>query len=190
MPEKRNIILFFLIVLMSGSFWLGSSFLVKDKPLKILQLEDKQSGLNENLISAQILASQLDRVYTLFQENLALSQADSLADDASLPFLNGLTDILNSLDIELLSIKPRERNRKGNYFKVPYLLTIKCTYKQFGKFIAEMERSPRLIMIDEFEVKNGYERIKLRTDEEELRYQEFMVNLSTITLVKTKTKVS
>ena len=45
-------------------------------------------------------------------------------------------------------------------------------------------------MIDEFEVKNGYERIKLRTDEEELRLQEFMVNLSTITLVKSKSKVS
>ena len=49
-------------------------------------LEEEQQELNENLISAQILASQLDRVFTLFQENLALSKADSLADDASLPF--------------------------------------------------------------------------------------------------------
>ena len=119
-----------------------------------------------------------------------MSQADSLADDASLPFLNGLTDILNSLDIELLAIKPRDRNKKGNYFKAPYIITIQCTYKQFGEFLAEMERSPRLIIIDEFEVKNGYERIKLRTDEEELRLQEFMVNLSTITLVKSKSKLS
>ena len=54
-------------------------------------LEEEQQELNENLISAQILASQLDRVFTLFQENLALSKADSLADDASLPFLNNLT---------------------------------------------------------------------------------------------------
>ena len=67
---------------------------------------------------------------------------------------------------------------------------IQCTYEQFGEFLAEMERSPRLIMIDEFEVKNGYERIRSRTDEDELAFQEFTVKLSTITLVKSKTKVS
>ncbi len=61
--------------------------LIGDKPLQISVLEDEQGELNENLISAQILASQLDRVFTLFQENLALSQMDSLAEDASLPFL-------------------------------------------------------------------------------------------------------
>ncbi|SVC51809.1 uncharacterized protein METZ01_LOCUS304663, partial [marine metagenome] len=90
MAEKRNIILFSVIIVMSLSYWAFSSLLIGDKPLTILELEDQQTDLNENLISAQILASQLDRVYTLFQENLALSQADSLADDASLPFLNGL----------------------------------------------------------------------------------------------------
>mgnify|MGYP001403336335 CR=1 FL=1 len=190
MSEKRNIIFFIIIIVMSLFYWTSSKLLIGDKPIIILELEDKQNNLNENLISAQILASQLDRVYTLFQENLALSQADSLADDASLPFLNGLTDILNSLEIELLAIKPRDRNKKGNYFKVPYELTIQCSYKQFGEFLAEMERSPRLIMIDEFEVKNGYERIRSRTNEEELSLQEFIVKLSTITLVKSNVKVS
>ena len=111
MAEKRNIILLILTVVMSIGYWTGSKLLIGNKPLTILELEDKQNDLNENLISAQILASQLDRVYTLFQENLALSQADSLADDASLPFLNGLTDILSSLEIELLSIKPRDRKK-------------------------------------------------------------------------------
>jgi hypothetical protein len=43
--------------------------------------------------------------------------------------------------------------------------------------------------VDEFEVKNGIERIKANTEEERLIYQEFVVNLSTITLVKSKSKV-
>ena len=71
-----------------------------------------KTELNENLISAQILASQLDRVFTLFQENLALSKVDSLADDANLPFLNNLTDILDELDITLMGIKPKPREDK------------------------------------------------------------------------------
>ena len=73
-------------------------------------------------------------------------------------------------------------------YGAPYIITLECSYDQFGKFLTEIERSPRLITIDEFEVKNGIERIKANTDEERLLFQEFVVNLSTITLVKSKNK--
>lgn len=188
MAEKRNIILFSCLIVMSLSYWISASFLIGEKPFEIRVLEEEQQELNENLISAQILASQLDRVFTLFQENLALSKADSLADDANLPFLNNLTDMLEGLDIKLLGIKPKPRIDKITYFKAPYIITLECSYDQFGKFLTEIERSPRLITIDEFEVKNGIERIKANTDEEKLLYQEFVVNISTITLVKSKNK--
>ena len=190
MPEKRNIILFGALILLTISYWASASVLIGEKPFEIRLLEEEQEELNENLISAQILASQLDRVFTLFQENLALSKADSLADDASLPFLNNLTDILDDLDIKLLGIKPKPRVDKITYFKSPYLITLECTFEQFGMFLSEIERSPRLITVDEFEVKNGIERIKVSTEEEKLLEQEFVVNLSTITLVKSKSKVS
>ena len=188
MAEKRNIVLFGCLIVLSLSYWLSASFLIGEKPFEITVLEEEHQELNENLISAQILASQLDRVFTLFQENLALSKADSLADDASLPFLNNLTDMLEDLDIKLLGIKPKPRIDKITYFKAPYIITLECSYDQFGKFLTEIERSPRLITIDEFEVKNGIERIKANTDEERLLFQEFVVNLSTITLVKSKNK--
>ena len=190
MAEKRNIILFGSLILLTITYWVSSSILIDDKPLRIQILEEEQEELNENLISAQILASQLDRVFTLFQENLALSKADSLADDANLPFLNNLTDMLDDLDIRLLGIKPKSRIDKMTYLKAPYLITLECTFDQFGKFLAEVERSPRLITIEEFEVKNGIDRIKANTDEDNLIFQEFSVNLSTITLVKSKSKVS
>ena len=189
MAEKRNIILFGSMILLTLSYWVSASLLIGEKPFEIRVLEEEQQELNENLISAQILASQLDRVFTLFQENLALSKADSLADDASLPFLDNLTDMLEDLDIKLLGIKPKPRIDKITYFKAPYIITLECSYDQFGKFLSELERSPRLITIDEFEVKNGIERIKANTEEEKLIYQEFVVNLSTITLVKSKSKV-
>ena len=190
MAEKRNIILFGALVLLTLSYWVSASVLIGEKPFEIRVLEEEQQELNENLISAQILASQLDRVFTLFQENLALSKSDSLADDANLPFLNNLTDMLDELEIKLLGIKPKPRVDKITYFKAPYIITLECTFDQFGKFLSEVERSPRLISVDEFEVKNGIERIKANTEEDKLMEQEFVVNLSTITLVKSKSKVS
>ena len=190
MPEKRNTMLFGALLILTLSYWISSSFMIGDKPFQITLLEDEETELNENLISAQILASQLDRVFTLFQENLALSKMDSLADDANLPFLNNLTDILDDLDITLMGIKPKPREDKRTYLKAPYLITLECTFEQFGKFLSEIERSPRLITVDEFEVKNGIERIKANTEEDKLIDQEFVVALSTITLVKSKSKVS
>ena len=190
MAERRNIFLFGALIFLTLTFWVSASALIGEKPFEIRILEDEQTDLNENLISAQILASELDRVFTLFQENLALSKADSLADDANLPFLDNLTDMLADLDIKLLGIKPKPRVDKKTYFKAPYIITLECTYDQFGQFLSEIERSPRLITLDEFEVKNGIERIKQNIDEEDLMNQEFVVNLATITLVKSKSKVS
>ena len=190
MAEKRNTFLFVAVIVLSFSYWVSASMLIGDKPFQIRILEEEQEELNENLISAQILASQLDRVFTLFQQNLALSKADSLADDASLPFLDNLTDMLEELDIKLLGIKPKPRIDKMTYLKAPYIINLECSYEQFGKFLAEIERSARLVTVDEFEVKNGIERIKANTEEEKLIFQEFTVNLSTITLVKSKSKAT
>ena len=70
MAEKRNIILFGSMILLTLSYWVSASLLIGEKPFEIRVLEEEQQELNENLISAQILARQLDRVFTLFQENL------------------------------------------------------------------------------------------------------------------------
>ena len=188
MAEKRNIILFGAIIFLTIGYWTSSAFFIGEKPFEIKLLEQEETELNENLISAQILASKLDRVYTLFQENLALSQQDSLAEDASLPFLNTLTDILDDLDIQLLGIKPKDRESKGDYYKSTYVITIECTYDEFGKFLAEIESSPRLITLNEYEVKNGIERVKTNVSEDDLLEQVFELNLATITLVKSRTR--
>ena len=121
MAEKRNTLLFGALILLSISFWVSASALIGEKPFEIRVLEEEQTELNENLISAQILASELDRVFTLFQENLALSQADSLADDANLPFLDNLTDMLDDLDIKLLGIKPKSRVDKKTFYSAEKL---------------------------------------------------------------------
>ena len=54
MAEKRNLILLGVVVLLSISFFMGSSMLIGEKPLTIKMLEQEQEELNENLISAQI----------------------------------------------------------------------------------------------------------------------------------------
>ena len=128
-------------------------------------------------------------VYTLFEENLALSKQDSLADDASLPFMKNLMEMVNIHGITLLNIKPKPRVEKVKYIAAPYEIIMQCTYEQLGKFLSDLEKSPRLVTIDEFNVKNGIERIKSNASEMDLREQIIQIHLSTLTMVKSKTKV-
>ena len=88
----------------------------------------------------------------------------------------------------MLGIKPKDRESKGDYYKSPYVITIECSYDVFGKFLAEIERSPRLITINEYEVKNGVERVKTNVTEDDLLEQVFELNLATITLVKSRAR--
>ena len=80
----------------------------------------KQTEINEQFISAKILAEKLDQVYTLFSENLALSVADSLAEDSSLPFLKSLTDIMIKYDIIIKKLN-RDSERKWENITVPHM---------------------------------------------------------------------
>jgi len=178
-----------ILVILTASFWLNVKWLLGDKPLILKSMELEQQKLNEQLISAQILAKKLNQVYTLFDENLALSRQDSLAEDASLPFLKQLNNTMDNLGITLMNVKPKPRIEKANYIQTPYELTVKCTYDQLGKFMADIERSSRLITISEFYVKNGIERVKRTTSEEELMNQIVEIHLYTLTMVKSNPKV-
>jgi Tfp pilus assembly protein PilO len=190
MMAKRNGIFALLVTFLTAGFWANQTWVIADKPEGLLDLEDELVELNEQLISAQILASRVEQVYTLFERNLALSKQDSLADDASLPFLKSLMKMMNGHGITLLNIKPKPRIEKTNYIAAPYEVIMKCSYDELGKFMAELEKSPRLVTIDEFHVKNGIERIKSNASEMDLREQIIEIHLSTLTMVKSKTKVS
>ena len=60
-------------------------------------------------------------------------------------------------------------------------MKIKCTYENLGKFLTEIEQSPRLVEINKFAVKNGLERIKRRHNEEDLLYQVVDLDLKIMT---------
>lgn len=189
MMAKRNGIFALLTIMLSFGFWVSHAWMISEKPSDLFDLEDELIELNEQLISSQILASRVEDVYSLFEENLALSKQDSLADDASLPFMKNLMEMVNMHGITLLNIKPKPRIEKTKYIAAPYEIIMQCTYEQLGKFMSDLEKSPRLVTVDEFQVKNGIERIKSNASEMDLREQIIELHLSTLTMVKSKIKV-
>ena len=47
MAEKRNIILFGALIVLTISYWLSSTFFIADKPFEIKLLEQEETELNE-----------------------------------------------------------------------------------------------------------------------------------------------
>jgi Tfp pilus assembly protein PilO len=186
---KRNITGYILLLLfLLGMGWTYNEVVIT-KPAKIERLETELRFQQEKLISAQILASELDKVASLIEQNLAASARDSLAADASLPFLNTLIQTLNELNCELVTLKahPRDRTVSG-YIRTPYTVAFRGSYKQFGEFINLMEKSPRLVTLDFFKIDNNLTQLNFARTFEDLKVHDFVVKLSTMTLVRSDSR--
>ena len=181
---KRNYILIAILSFSTILFWVELSFIFGNKHDTILDLKGEQKNANEKLISTKIIASGLDRVYTLFEKNLAKNRNDAINQEASIDFLDELTDIVNKNDIKLINIKPKSKVKRGKYTYIPYEIEIKCSYDNFAKFVSDLEKNGRLINIDGFRYFNKMDKVSSKKDLATILENKIEMKISTITLNK------
>jgi len=182
---KRNLILLALLVLFGGAAWGYQSWVYAKYPSKIRQL-DRTQLRDEKLISAQIIHQQLDLVANLIEKNLAISKSDSLAEDASLPFMEYITGIMRDLEIRLMKLEPGKKSARLDYVRTPYTLTLECSYEDLGKFINQLEKSERLITVEQFEIDNAVRKSGAQAEKAsgDLSSKVIVLRVSTLTLIK------
>ena len=100
-----------------------------------MDLELDQKKANEKFITAQLLSSSLNRVYQMFVNNLSINKKGKSEKNNSIDFLNYITDLLNKLEIKIVSIKPKTSEKRGKNLYNPYEIGIKSSYENFGKFM-------------------------------------------------------
>jgi len=183
---KRNIILLSLTIIFIISSLLLRTIVYSNKPEEVIDLEGIQKSANERYITAQILSQSLDNVYRLFEVNLASNKNDKLNEEASVDFINTLTDILYQLKVDVIEIKPLEKYKSGKYTYIPYRLKLACDFEKFGKLASELERNERLITISEFEYNNSPENVRRSSALTELPNSIIEMEIATITLNKSK----
>lgn len=182
---KKNLILLLIAIIFGGGFWLYYNMVYPKIPAEIENLDRKIRAENEKLISAEILAQEMKLVAELIEKNIATSAQDSLAEDASMPFLNYLTGILRNLDIKLISLEPKKRRTQVDHIKTPYAMSVECSYKKFGKLVTELEKSERLISVESFMVDNGFRKAAAFGSEKRAPEDRvFEMEISTLTLIK------
>jgi len=161
---KKNIILSGLLLIFILAFWVYYKNVIEPQPMTIVMLQDKLAEKKRQLLSAQIISKNLQSVNDLIQFNLVEDLSDSLAQSASIPFLKYLTGIMDDLDIILISMKPLDIIKQDQYsetnfidqeyIEIPYSMDILASYQQFGKFLEEIEKNPRLIKVTRIQMEN------------------------------------
>ena len=180
----RTVILVTFSVLIFSAIQIGNNYYFNEKPDIIMDLGIDQKKANEKFITAQLLSSSLNRVYQIFIQNLTFNNKRKSEKNDSIDFLNYLTNVLNKLEIKILSIKPKSSEKRGKNLYNPYEIDIKSSYEKFGKFITQLEQTTRLIEIEEITLNNGLERIRSTNRGEQLQTQDYTLIISTISLNK------
>ena len=164
-------------------FIIQNIFFVSEKPATIIGLEKTSKSTQERFNAASILSSELKRMYNIFETNL-VTKDNQIDKEASIEFLESLTDIIETLNIAILSIKPQKKVKKVKYIYIPYDLDVRCSYEQFGKLISALETNERLIQIDEFKLLNNVEKISKRKGLTDLMNHNIEMKISTISINK------
>jgi len=186
---NRNVILLIVTLLFISLNYILVSFFFTSKIDLIEELEEEQKIVNEKYITAQILSEELDNVYSVFEQNLASNKNDPKNKESNMLFLKDLTDILEKLEIKLIQIEPGGKKRKGLLTLIPYTMELKCNYEEIGKLVTELEASNRLITVDEIIIKNGIEKIKKNSNNQDaINDVKTILAINTVTLNKPKQK--
>jgi hypothetical protein len=135
------------------------------QPKRLAELKYQIEEKNKQLLAAQILAEQREAVTQLIKNNLISAPDDSLAEKASVPFLEFLTATMDKLDIRLVSIAPMDviaaedpgTQVVRDYLQVPYEIKVIASYEELGRFLDVMEKSPQLIRLAAMTVNNDIE---------------------------------
>jgi Tfp pilus assembly protein PilO len=179
----KNLIFGIIISLFAIIFVIENNFFVSEKPSTIRGLEKISKSTQERFNAASILSTGLTRMYNIFNSNL-VTKDNQIDKEASMEFLESLTDIIENLNIAVLGIKPQKKVKNGKYTYIPYDLDIRCSYEQFGKLIHKLETNDRLIQIDEFKLQNNVEKISKRKGLSNLMNHNIDMKISTISINK------
>lgn len=181
---KKTLIALLILLIFGGGHYIYQRVVYSELPREIRQLDKTIARENEKLIAAQIIASELQQVTRLIEGNLALSLKDSLAEDASMPFMDYVTDLLDEMDVRLVRIQPGQRIRLADYIKTPYTLDVEASYANMVNFLNSLEKSDRLVTVEKFDLANSVKRSEESVKRGDIDKRPLAITISTLTLLK------
>jgi len=97
-----------------------------------------------------------------------------------------ITSIMDNLKIKLVKLEPGKKSARLDYVRTPYTLTLEASFEKLGKFINQLEKSERLITVEQFEIDNAVRKSGAQAEKAggDLSAKSIVLRISTLTLIK------
>ncbi|TRZ48987.1 hypothetical protein D4Q80_02845 [bacterium] len=135
----------FLNIAVSIIFLIIANGIYKSQNLTAVKLgKDREVEIKKNAALAAISA--LEKKVGLYKNFLNKKDLSSI--------INNISNIANESQIKIISIRPQNEKDQGDYIKYPFSLSITAKdYHQLGLFIAKLESSPDIYIVESIAVR-------------------------------------
>ncbi len=120
---------------------------------------DQLKRLNQEVVKSrsQFLGSQIPpekmaKIKEIIAQNTIDELVENSEEDHASEALGRLMATLKELEIELLSITPKQVLPSGLVLSSPYIMELRCDYHRFARLLEAIERSNDLMEINEFDL--------------------------------------
>jgi len=149
MRKKR----FFIIAAFFVLLFLAEDWVVYRPGVSRLKRLNRQvSEARSQFLGSQIPPQKLARIKEIIAQNTIQGLAEKNGEDHASEALGRLMATLRELEIELLSITPKEVLPSGTVLSSPYVMELRCDYHRFAQLLEAIERSSDLMEIEQFEL--------------------------------------
>lgn len=166
---KFSGVLIALVVILGILLAVGDKMYLSEVTDRFKEIEKQRIVTSNKLTTAKIVHENLNHVYELVTENMVFSdQVDSVTHETK--FFTFITQCINDLKLELMSVKPVKPVTKGLVTNYGYDIEVVGDFFKFGELCSKFENSRRIISVDKYQVvldqkeekdESGYKTIKV-----------------------------
>jgi hypothetical protein len=119
---------------------------------RLERLNRQVAEARSQFLGTQIPPQKLARIKEIIVQNTIHGLTEKDGEDHASEALGRLMATLKELEIELLSITPKQAVPSGSILSSPYVMELRCDYRRFALLLEAIERSNDLMEIDHFEL--------------------------------------
>lgn len=141
-----------ILVLLGALLIAGDRWYLSTLEDQFKEIEKQRITVSNKLTTAKIVHENLNHVYELVTENMVFpgEPTDSVTPETK--FFHFITQCVQDLKLELMSVKPVKPSVNGRITKYGYDIEVVGDFFKFGELCAKFENSRRIISVDKFDV--------------------------------------
>lgn len=158
--EYREAVIGILLIAAATFFFYQYIYLKKVVELKRIDSQIQEVAADVNRVSTEIKETQkiaerlkdaMERLKDM-EERFTVTQSKLPSDKQLSSILKGLIGDDRKRGIKFTSLRPLPLEPKGEYFKLPFQITMQAGFQSFGEYLERIEEMPRIVTVENFRI--------------------------------------